>query len=180
MHISEAPLLLNCICCKWRCYHNNPTLALLFYGAAQSCCVRCPGGGSSGKLPETMGSRRSFGRCAWRCSCCTAFTSPTGLPHTAPLYEVTDSLLFTCTVKAVSGSRGSLKAKARGWLSSRDRLCRGGYLVRSAEHCICTGVFAQYEYLLHMRIMIHAMIISKAVWGLAQTHQTRLCSHATS
>ena len=72
---------------------------------------------------------------------------------------VVDSLLCTCTVEAVSGIRGGIaeaegRGSIRGCLRSREWLCRGGYLVYSAGYVICTGIFAQYEYLLHSRISI--------------------------
>ena len=70
--------------------------------------------------------------------------------------HVVDSLLCTCTVKAVSGIRGLAEAKGRGCLRSRELLCRGGYLVYSAGYVICTGIFAQSEYLLHGRINIYS------------------------
>lgn len=66
--------------------------------------------------------------------------------------QIKDNLVCTCTVEAAK--------RGRGWL------CRAGYLVDSAVHCICTGFsFAESRYLLLSRercqyAMMHRLFIS--------------------
>ena len=77
-----------------------------------------------------------------------------------------DKLLRTCTIEAVSGDEGSHEAKAIGTIqdgpSNRGRSCKGGYLVYSAKHCMCTGIFAQEMYLLHSRIKLDGLQASQS------------------